>query len=358
VLSIFKPDESETIRIDAPSLRKLVAAIFERCGVPEDDAALGADVLVTADLRGVDSHGVSNMLRNYVAGYNRGAINPRPNIKVVQERRATATIDCDLGLGVMVAPKAMAMAIAKAKETGIGTVTMRNGNHLGMASYHAMLALEHDMVGMCMTAVGASMLPTFGSEPRLGTNPIAIAAPAGEMHPFVLDIATTVVAGNKLGLVRRLGATIPGNWIADGRGSIISEPGLLPAEYKLLPIGGTREMGSHKGYGLAMVVEIMCSLLAGAEPAGIGDRGRYNHMVAAYDIDAFSSVPEFKARMDQWLRTMEATPPAPGHERVLTPGQLEAEAEVERGAKGIPLHVEVVEWLRGVAQEYAIPVAL
>jgi len=166
MLSIFKPSEDDCVRVDAATLRSLVSSIFERCGVAQDDAELGADVLVTADLRGVDSHGVSNMLRNYVAGYQRGAINPKPNIKVIQERRATATIDCDLGLGVMVAPKAMEIAIAKARETGIGTVTMRNGNHLGMASYHAMLALEHDMVGLCMTAVGASMLPTFGSWPR------------------------------------------------------------------------------------------------------------------------------------------------------------------------------------------------
>ena len=357
MLDIFKVPEEESVRVRAADLRRVVTALFERVGVPPDDAALGADVLVRADERGVDSHGVSNMLRGYLTGYQEGRINARPEWRVVREQASTATIDCDRGLGIIIGPKAMGLAIQKARETGMGAVTMRNGRHMGMASYHAMLALKHDMIGMAMTAVGANVLPTFGREGRLGTNPVAVAVPANEMHPFVYDVATSMVAANKLQLIRRLDAPIPGNWIADMEGRIISEPGPLPeaGQYKLLPFGGTRELGSHKGYGLAMVVEIMCSILAGALPGAMTQRGPANHFVAAYNIDAFTPVDEFKKTMDEWLRLMEATPPAPGYARVLTPGQEEAEAEVDRAAKGIPLHKEVVQWLEDICKQLEVP---
>ncbi|MCH8109414.1 MAG: Ldh family oxidoreductase, partial [Chloroflexi bacterium] len=147
-------------------------------GVPDKDCELAADVLVTSDLRGVDSHGVSNMLRVYVNGYNEGSLNPRPNWRILRETPATANIDSDTGLGIIVVPKAMEIAIEKAKKVGVGMVTIRNARHLGMASYHAMMALEHDMIGTCMTSCPPGVLPTFGAEPRLGTNPIALAAPA------------------------------------------------------------------------------------------------------------------------------------------------------------------------------------
>ena len=355
MLSIFRVKEGDAVRIKADDLRSVVRTIFEHLGAATDDSALAADVLVTADVRGVDSHGVSNMLRSYVAGIRDGRINARPQWKVIRERASAATIDCDKGLGVMVAPKAMAIAIEKAKQTGFGAVTMRNANHSGMASYHAMLALPHDMIGMCLTAAGPQVLPTYGAVPRLGTNPIAVAAPAREMHPFVFDVATSVVAGNKLGLARRLGANIPANFLADMAGRVISEEGPLPAQYQLLPFAGTRELGSHKGYGLAMVIEIMCSILAGAVPSGFSGRGPANHFVAAYNIDAFTDVDEFKDSMDWWLREMEATPPAPGFDRVMTPGQEEAEMEIERGLKGIPLHTEVVAWLESICDELNIP---
>lgn len=358
MLEQFKIPEEDAVRVQEDALRSTVTAIFERMNVPSEDAALAADVLVVADLRGVDSHGVSNMLRAYVAGYSEQRINPLPQWQIVRERASTATIDCDAGLGIIIAPKAMEIAIQKARNTGMGVVTMRNGRHLGMASYHAMLALKHDMIGMCMTAVGPGVLPTFGRQPRLGTNPIAVAVPAKEMHPFVFDAATSMVAVNKLELARRLGAILPGGWVADMEGTPIMEPGPLPEKYQVLPMGGTRELGSHKGYGLASVVEIMCSILAGAAPAAIVGRGPSNHLVAAYDIDAFTPVEEFKAMMDEWLRVMEATPPAPGHDRVLTPGQEEHEMEQERRVQGIPLHKEVVQWFEDICLKLEIPVRL
>lgn len=358
-LDLFKVPEAQAIRISESALREMTEAMFEKVGVPHDDAVLAADVLVAADLRGVDSHGVSNMLRNYVAAYQSGRYNPQPDWKIVRERASTATIDADRGIGIVVAPKAMELAIAKAKQTGIGVVTIRNGGHMGMASYHAMLALEHDMIGMAMTAVGVQVLPTFGAEPRLGTNPIAVAVPANRQHSFVFDVASSMVAGNKITLGKRLGVSFPAGMVADAEGTPVAQAGPLPDNYKLVPFGGTRELGSHKGYGLAMVVEIMCTLLSGAIPNTLEPVNRpAAHYVAAYDIDAFTDVAEFKDMMDRWLTHLEATPPAPGHDRVLTPGLEEVEAEAQRRELGIPLHSEVIDWFKAACRELAIPFRL
>ena len=371
MLARFHVPEEQAVKVDSEELRKMVVSLFEKVGVPSDDAALGADALVLADLRGVDSHGVSNMLRSYIDGYNAGTINPTPNWTIVRERPATATIDCDGGLGVMIAPKAMEIAIEKAKNVGLGMVTMKNSRHMGMASYHAMLALKHDMIGVAMTAVGAGVLPTFGREPRLGTNPIAVAVPAGKDHPFVLDIATSIVASNKLSLARRIGSLIPGGYVADMEGTPIMEEGPLPDQYRVLPVGSTRELGSHKGYGLACVVEILCGILSGGGYAfmpeeraatgqirGFAGRGGARHMVAAYSIDAFTDVDDFKGIMDEWMQGLKATPPAPGQERVLVPGQPEYETELDRRENGVPLHPEVIDWFKDISQELEIPYLL
>ena len=265
-------------------------------------------------------------------------------------------MDSDGGLGIITTPKAMEIAIQKAERTGIGMVTVWNGRHLGMASYHAMLALEHDMIGVCMTSTRPSVLPTFGSEPRLGTNPIAMAAPAKEEPPFVLDIATSAVAVNKFVLARRLGVDLEPGWVADMNGTPIMEPGPVPETYFGLPLGATREMGSHKGYGLGCIVDILCGVLSGSGfGMTAGARREYSHMVAAYKIDAFTPVEQFKEMMDEFLRTLRNTPPAPGHERVLYPGLPEAEAEQDRRARGIPLHPEVIQWFQDICSELAIP---
>ncbi|MEE8418601.1 MAG: Ldh family oxidoreductase, partial [Dehalococcoidales bacterium] len=248
-----------------------------------------------------------------------------------------------------------------AKNVGIGMVTMSNGRHMGMASYHAMMALKEDMIGLCMTATPPEMFPTFGAEARLGTNPIALAAPADKEAPFVYDAATTVVAGNKLGLARRLGIELPPGWIADAGGNPIMENVAPPVpgidglvQNSLLPLGSTREMGSHKGYGLAGVVEILSGILTGGGFAAKNGRPNFNHCVAAYDIEAFTDTAEFKKTMDEWLQTLMATKPAEGHLRVLYPGLPEAECEIEYRAKGIPFHPEVVEWFHTICEELSI----
>ena len=354
MLPRFRVNLEDAITVPGDALKGVVAAIFEKVGVPPADALLGADVLTVADLRGVDSHGVSNMLRSYLGGYQRGEINPRPEIRIVRETASTASLDSDRGLGIIVTPKAMEIAIEKARQSGVGMVTVGNSRHLGMASYHAMLALEHDMIGVCMTSAPPRMVPTFGAEPRLGTNPIAVAVPARNEPPFVFDAATSSVAQNKIEIARRLGADLEPGWLATEDGTPIMEEVPVPPNYHLLPMGATRELGSHKGYGLACVVDILAGVLTGFGYGAVPGRPNFGHYVAAYNIAGFDDPEHFKDEMDGWLRMMKATKPAPGHDRVLVAGQPEAEMEAVRRQEGIPLHPEVIDWLRDTCGELGV----
>ena len=355
MLEQFKIKEEDAVRVQEQALRTTVTAIFEKMHVPPEDARLAADVMVSADLRGVDTHGVSNLLRIYVERYQNGSINPQPSWRIVRESPSTATIDSDRGLGTIITPKAMDIAIAKARETGVGMVTVGNARHLGMAAYHAMLALNHDMIGVCMTSCPPTVLPTFGGEPRLGTNPIAFAAPAKKEPPFVFDGATSVIPDNKVHIARRLGVNLPPGWLGDDQGNPIMETVPAPSPHRLLPLGSLRETGSHKGYSLACIVDILCAFLSGSPFGFMRERTTFAHHVAAYNIEAFTDVADFKESMDQFLRTLKQTPPAHGHERVLVAGQLEWETERERRSTGIPLHKEVVRWFKEACGELDIP---
>ena len=350
ILEQFKVPNEQAVAVDHNALRQLSAELLHAAGVPADDAELGADVLVSADLRGAESHGVSNKLRNYIADLARGHLNANPALKVLREAPSCTTIDCDRGLGIIVAPKAMHIAMDKAEATGAGHVSVCNGRHLGMAGYHAMMALERDMIGHCMTACGPRMAPTFAADRAIGTNPIAVAAPSGDEPPFVYDGATTVIAENKIGLARRVSAPLEAGWITQD-GTPILEQMEVPDEYMLLPLGSTRESGSHKGYSLGVVVDILGGLLNGSPAGALATRGNNNHYLAALRVDAFIDVDEFKRGMDAYLRALRALPPAPGHDRVVYAGLQSAEESEARQRDGIPLHVEVVEWFRGAARD-------
>jgi LDH2 family malate/lactate/ureidoglycolate dehydrogenase len=352
----FKVPLDQAIFVQAEPLAVTVTSLLESTGMSSEDAALAADVLIRADVRGVDSHGVSNMLRVYIERLSDGSFNPRPTVRTLRETPATATLDCDWGLGVVIAPRAMATAIRKAKNVGVGMVTMRNGRHLGMAAYHSMLALPHDMIGVCTTAVGPYMVPTWGREPRLGTNPISVAVPCGDEPAFVFDAATTVVAGNKIANAQRMGAVLPPGLLADSDGvPVMDAVPVPPDEVQLLPLGSTPDAGSHKGYGLACVVEVLGSLLSGSQVGFISGSGAANHFVAALDVAAFADVPTFKRDMDDFMRGLKATPPAKGRARVVVAGQLEWETEQRRGRDGIPLHPEVISWFDQACKAARIP---
>jgi len=360
-------------RVRPEPLERFCAQVFQSLDVPEDDARIAADLLVSADLRGIDSHGVVR-LRRYVDRLRNGVSVARPRIQVVSETPATALIDAGAGLGQPASYRAMEKAIEKALRVGVGFVTVRNSNHYGIAGYYAMMALEHDCIGISMTTANVNILPTHGRRPMLGTNPIAVAAPAGREHPFVLDMATSVVARGKLEVYERLEKPLPAGWAADqsGRPMIDSarvlEGARKDAGWGLLPLGGAGELlGGHKGYGLAMVVEILCAILSGAAyadlvcpktpegkpaPSGIG------HFFGAWSVDSFRPVDEFKADMDDLLRRLKDAPKAAGQSRIYLPGEKEAEEAMRRAEQGIPLDEKVLADLALLAKELGVRMKL
>jgi len=346
ILERFKVPAKDQVLVSEAALRRTVAQIFEKLGLTSDDAAEGADVLTMTDLRGVETHGVSNMLRAYVRDYKAGKLDPRPGWRVVRESPGTAVIDAERRLGIMVGPKAMRLAVDKARTVGVGAVTVYNSGHFGAIGHYAMQAALQGMVGVCFTGAGLSVVPTFASKPMLGTNPIALAAPARHEAPMLFDAATSAIAGNKIRLAIRVASPLLPGWITDKDGIPIMEekPVFDREEFYQAPLGGTREQGSHKGYGFALMAEVLSTVLSGALPTMLmPGSGSKNHF-AAYNIEAFTDVEQFKDTMDQMLKTLRTAKPAPDQERVLYPGLSEAEETEHRRAHGIPLHKEVLEW--------------
>jgi len=353
-------NSKEEVRVNEAALRRVVSSIFEKLGVSPADAAEGADVLVMSDLRGVVSHGVSNMLRNYVKGYQEGRLNLSPGWKLMREGISNAVIDAERRLGIIIGPKAMRLAAEKARATGVGVVTVCNGGHFGAIGHHAMIAAEQDMVGMCLVGVGGfdlSMLPTFSAEPMFGTNPIAVAAPAEKEAPFLFDAATTVIAGNRIrSAIRTREPLLPG-WVADKQGHPLAKEVQVHDRYQfnLLPLGGTREQGSHKGYALSMITEIFSSLMSGSLPNMLGSNATSKAHFAAYDISAFTDLTSFKKGMDRMLVKLRKAKPVEGQARVLYPGLIEYEEIQRHRSDGIPLHKEVIQWFENITVEFGIP---
>jgi LDH2 family malate/lactate/ureidoglycolate dehydrogenase len=356
ILDRFKVPATDQVPVAEAALRRAVAQIFEKLGVSPEDAAEAADVLVMADLRGVETHGVSNMLRIYVRDYRAGKLEPGPGWRIVRESPGTAVVDAENRLGIAVGPRAMRLAIDKARRVGVGVVTVFNSGHFGAIGHYAMQAAQQDMVGVCFTGAGLSVVPTFASKPLLGTNPIAIAAPARREAPLLFDAATSAIAGNKIRLAIRLGSPLLPSWVTDRDGVPIMEekPVFDRNEYYQAPLGGTREQGSHKGYGLALMAEVLATVLSGALPTMLMPDGRSKSHFAAYDIQAFTDPVQFKDTMDRMLETLRTAAPAPGQERVLYPGLSEAEEMAKRRAHGIPLHKEVIQWFAECARELGI----
>ena len=356
ILERFKVPAKDQVRVSEAALRGTVTQIFEKLGVSAEEAAEAADVLTMTDLRGVETHGVSNMLRAYVRDYRAGKLDARPGWRIVRESPGTAVIDAERRLGIIVGPKAMRLAIEKARTVGVGVVTAYNSGHFGAIGHYAMQAVAHDMVGVCFTGAGLSVVPTFAAKPLLGTNPIALAAPARHEAPMLFDAATSAIAGNKIRLAIRIGSPLLAGWVTDKDGTPIMEekPVFDRDEYHQAPLGGTREQGSHKGYGFALMAEVLSTMLAGALPTMLAaGSGSKNHF-AAYNIEAFTDVEQFKDSMDAMLKALRTAPPAAGHERVLYPGLSEHEEMQARRASGIPLHREVIQWFGEVTGELGI----
>jgi L-2-hydroxycarboxylate dehydrogenase (NAD+) len=349
-------DTSGMARINHEKLIRFVSRSFAKLGVPADDAEIAANVLVASDLRGVDTHGVIRFNPNawYVKWLRDGVMTAQPNIRVVSENASTALLDADNGMGFIAGHRAMELAIKKAKETGAGIVTVRNSRHYGMSAYYAMLALSHDMIGITMTNASRQVVPTFGREARFGTNPICFAVPARDEHPFVLDMATTTAAAGKLELAIRLGKPVPTGWALNEKAESTTDPKVAQQARRLLPLGGSREGGSHKGYGLGILVEILCGVLTGTVTALNAHQEPRGHFFGAIDPAAFRSVDEFKADMDRLIRALKSTPPIEGESRVYVAGEIEFETAEERAERGIPLHSSVLQGLRDVGSQLGV----
>jgi L-2-hydroxycarboxylate dehydrogenase (NAD+) len=348
------------------ALLSFTIAIFQKIGCPAKDARTAAIALLSADLRGIDSHGIARLI-GYVRLREAGRANPRPDIRIIHETPSTAVVDGDSGLGLVVAPFAMQVAIDKAKNVGTGWVSVQNSNHFGIAGYHALQAVKEDMIGIAMTNASALVAPTFSLERLLGTNPICVAVPAGEEPPFVADLATTTAANGKLEILQRKSEPAPLGWIQDKEGRPSTDPHELKSGGALLPLGGDRDHGSHKGYALGAVVDIFSAVLSGANygpwvppfpafvpmPTNMPGKG-IGHFFGAMRVDAFRPAAEFKQHMDNWIRRFRSATPVPGHEKVLIPGDPEREMEAERFGQGIPLLPSVIEDLKGLAAKFGV----
>jgi LDH2 family malate/lactate/ureidoglycolate dehydrogenase len=340
--------------------------IFIKIGCNNADAETATKSLLSADLRGVDSHGVAR-LSGYIRLWEAERVNAKAQMKVVHETPSTAVIDGDKGLGLVVAPFAMQVAINKAKQVGTGWVSVKNSNHFGIAGHHAMMALEHDMIGIAMTNASALVAPTFSSERMLGTNPIAVTIPADKQPAFVADFATTTAANGKLEVLQRQNKDVPVGWVLTKEGN----PSTSAAEIKnggmLLPLGGDKEHGSHKGYALGAIADIFSGILSGASygpwvppfpaylamPENMPGEG-IGHFFGAMRIDAFRPAAEFKDHMDNWIGRFRSAKTIPGQEKVLIPGDPEREMEIERMKNGIPLLPAVVADLEALSIKFNV----
>lgn len=342
-------------------------SVFLKIGCSEAHAETATKALLSADLRGIDSHGVAR-LSGYVRLWEAKRVNATPAIKVIHETPSTAVVDGDSGLGLVIAPFAMQIAIEKAKQVGTGWVSVQNSNHFGIAGYHAMMALEYDMIGMAMTNASPLVAPTFSIDKMLGTNPICVAAPAGIEPAFVADLATTTAANGKLEILQRKNLQTPDGWVQDKYGNTSNDPHALKTGGALLPLGSDKEHGSHKGYALGAIVDIFSGLLSGANyapwvppfpayipmPAQQPGKG-IGHFLGAMRVDAFRPAEDFKKDMDYWIKGFRNAKTVAGQEKVLVPGDPEREFETIRMKEGIPLLNQVVVDLHSLADKFNLP---
>lgn len=350
------------ITVSHDRLRDFLVSVLRALKMSERSAALTADLMVRTDLRGVDSHGIG-MLPKYIEWTDAGYVHPWAEAAIARDDLATALVDGQQALGHPTAVMAMELAIRKARTYGMGIVVARNSNHFGACANYSMMALRHGMIGLAFTnSPFPAMVPTFGRKPMMGTNPLSLAAPAARHAPFVLDMATTTVAVGKLHIANRWRRPIPEGWALDEAGRPTTDPQVALATRLLSPLGGSRELGGHKGYGLGVLVDILSGVLGGGVYGNVflrtaprpDRRANIGHCLAAIDIGRFRPLHEFEADMDDMLQALNDTPTAAGHERVLTAGQPEEEIERDRLRTGIPLAPALAEQLGAIATRFGV----
>jgi LDH2 family malate/lactate/ureidoglycolate dehydrogenase len=336
-------------RVFGNRLQAWASSILRSKNVPEIDAECVAEVLVAGDLRGVTTHGVLFSLKHYVDRIERAMINLTPQLRTIRESAATILLDGDNGFGHVAARHAMRLAMQKALDCGIGVASVANSTHLGMLGYYPLMAATEDLVGIALTSTAPTVVPTFGVKPMIGTNPISVSAPASKHPPFIMDFATSVVAGGKVQVANLNNVSLPQGWMVDKEEKPLTDASLFLKEGFLLPLGGDQVRGSHKGYGLALAVDILCGVLSGSGYGAIMVRGQNYHFLGALNISAFQAVEDFKATMDRMIEDLHSSPKAPGQSRIYVPGEIEHETYLERSVKGIPIPSWAVSWIEVIS---------
>lgn len=341
-------------------------SVFMRIGCTEKDARIIADVFLAAELRGHASHGMIR-IKDYYELWKAKRINVKPEIAIVHESPGTAVVDGDNAVGMVAARRSMEIAIEKAHVAGTGWVATRNSNHFGIAGYYSMMALKHDMVGICLTNANPLVAPTLSITRMMGTNPIAVAIPAMNQPPFVADFATTPIARGKLAVSEKKGEKVPFGFVQDKDGNPSDDPTVLRRGGSMLTLGGDRVHGSHKGFCLSAIVDIFSAVFSGAnfgpfvppsvaflpvpeEKTGEGT----GHFFGAMRIDAFQPADEFKLKMDKWIETFRAAKAAPEEHHVIIPGDPEREATERSFREGIYVVPAIRDDLKAIAQELDI----
>jgi LDH2 family malate/lactate/ureidoglycolate dehydrogenase len=354
---------TDIVRVRENELRGFVERALTSVGVDDEQARIVGDVLVAADRRGIESHGVARLRWFYVDRIRNGRIAARPRYEVVRERGATLLLDAGNGLGHPASHFAMTKTIEKARDNGIAFAAVRNSNHYGIAGYYAMMALEHDMIGICTTNSAHFAVPTFGRTRMQGTNPFAFSIPANQEPAFVLDFATTTVTYGKLEVYERKALPLKPGWAVDARGNTTNDPTVRHTGGSLLPLGGFgTDNGGHKGYGLGALAEILTGVLAAGwfgtaltlEEKPDAPSGITSHFFGAIRIDALRDPHEFKLDLDRELRTFKQSAPAPGQTRVYVAGEAEHENEIAFRRDGIPLIGPVIDDLDKLAADLRI----
>jgi LDH2 family malate/lactate/ureidoglycolate dehydrogenase len=339
-----------------------VVRFFVHLRVPPADARIAAEVLLSADLRGVNSHGIIRLHTYYGERLLKGRIDPLSPLMTVRESPVTLALDGANGLGQVVAYQAMQRCLEKAQSVGAALVTVRNSNHYGIAGYYAMLALPHDMIGISLTNSQPLVVPTYGRVPILGTNPIAVAVPAGQERPYVLDMATSIVPKGKISVYSKAGEEIPEGWGVDRTGRISRDPDAVLDGGALLPLGGSDLMRGYKGYGLSLLVDILCGVLSGAafadavgRPSDTNPGSNVGHFFAAIKVDALRDLGDFKADMDHMIRLLKDSPKAEGQERIYIHGEKEFERAERYMEYGVPLMETVIASLQEAGAGVGVP---
>lgn len=355
------------VYVDAKTLENFMRDVFIGLEVPYEDAKIIAEVLITSDLRGIDSHGIQRC-KMYYDRIKAGIYEVITKIDIIKEGPTTAILDGNCGMGHVIAYKAMKLAIDKAKKYGLGAVAVRNGSHFGIAGYYSLMAIKEGMIGLAVTNARPSIPPTFGVEPMLGTNPLTIGAPTDEMFPFLLDAATSIIQRGKVEVYERINKNLPKNTVIDEKGEFLTDAGKVlqkmgEKKAALLPLGGKGEdTAGYKGYGYATVVELLSAALQNGiflrDTIGIVENGqkrlKVGHFFLAINIESFNGLDSFKKTAGSIMKDLRESPKEPGAKKIYTAGEKEYMIEEERKKTGIPLNKSLQKDIKTMKEELGL----